>query len=251
MLKLPSAAAPSPSAVLVSHYAARDALAIDPAAIHDHARAILFPVHLFAKGRTFCPSPQVRSSGREFKHALIRDAAYGSLLRKTHEEMHVRIARVLEEMLPETPDIQPELIAHHYTEAGCNEEAVRWWHSAGQRASHRSANAEAVAHLNKALELIGTGAEGNKRDLLELTVRVDVGGPLIGSKGWGASELEENYTRAWALYERTGATEQAFPVLWGQYVSAGYRAEGGMALSEERAERFLHWRSGRGMLGLR
>jgi len=186
----------------------------------------------------------------QFKHALIRDAAYGSLLRKTREEMHVRIARVLEEMLPDTADIQPELIAHHYTEAGCKEEAVRWWHSAGQQASHRSANAEAVAHLSKALELIGAGAEGNKRDLLELKVRVDVGGPLIGSKGWGASELEENYTRAWALYERTGATELAFPVLWGQYVSAGYRAEGGLALSEERAERFLQLAKRQGDAGL-
>jgi class 3 adenylate cyclase/tetratricopeptide (TPR) repeat protein len=186
----------------------------------------------------------------QFKHALIRDAAYGSLLRKTREEVHVRIARVLEGTLPDTADIQPELIAHHYTEAGCKEEAVRWWHSAGQRASHRSANAEAVAHLNKALELIGAGAEGNKRDLLELKVRVDVGGPLIGSKGWGASELEENYTRAWALYERTGATELAFPVLWGQYVSAGYRAEGGLALSEERAERFLQLAKRQGDAGL-
>ena len=186
----------------------------------------------------------------QFKHALIRDAAYGSLLRKTREEVHVRIARVLEGMLPDTADIQPELIAHHYTEAGCKEEAVRWWHSAGQRASHRSANAETVAHLNKALELIGAGAGGNKRDLLELKVRVDVGGPLIGSKGWGASELEENYARAWALYERTGATELAFPVLWGQYVSAGYRAEGGLALSEERAERFLQLAKRQGDAGL-
>jgi predicted ATPase len=186
----------------------------------------------------------------QFKHALIRDAAYGSLLRKTREEVHVRIARVLEGMLPDTADIQPELIAHHYTEAGCKEEAVRWWHSAGQRASHRSANAETVAHLNKALELIGAGAGGNKRDLLELKVRVDVGGPLIGSKGWGASELEENYARAWALYERTGATELAFPVLWGQYVSAGYRAEGGLALSEERAERFLQMAKREGDAGL-
>src|SRR5262249_8680717 len=99
----------------------------------------------------------------QFKHALIRDAAYGSLLRKTRVEIHVSIARVLEEASPDTADLRPEQIAHHYTEAGCNADAVRWWHSAGQQASRRSANAEAVAHLNKALELIGTGAEGNER----------------------------------------------------------------------------------------
>jgi len=185
-----------------------------------------------------------------FKHALIRDAAYGSLLRKSRQELHLRIARALEEALPDTAEIQPELIARHYSEAGHAEKAVRWWRSAGERASRRSANAEAVAHLTRALELISAGPESNERDLLELRVRVDLGGPLIGSKGWSASELQENYARAWALCEKTGAMELAFPVLWGQYVVEGYRVEGGMALAGERAARFLQLAKQKGDAGL-
>jgi predicted ATPase len=174
-----------------------------------------------------------------FKHALVRDAAYGSLLRKTRQELHVRIAKVLEDSFPETTEMQPEVIAHHYSEGGRAEDAVAWWRAAGQRASRLSQNAEAASHLSKALELIAAGDGGRARDLLELNIRIDLGGPLIGSKGWSAPELEENYARAWALCERTSATDQVFPVLWGQYVAAGYRAAGGLALSEEKAKRFL------------
>jgi predicted ATPase len=185
-----------------------------------------------------------------FKHALVRDAAYGSLLRGTRQALHIHIGRVLEDKFPDTAETQPELIAHHYTEAGRAEQAVRWWRTAGQRTSRHSANAEAVAHFSKALELIGTCAEGHERDLLELTVRIDLGGPLIGSKGYSASELEENYTRAWALCERIGPTEQAFPVLWGQYVIAANRAEGGLAFAKEKAERFLQLAKQQGDAGL-
>ena len=174
-----------------------------------------------------------------FKHALLRDATYGSLLRKPRQELHVRIAKVLEESFPETTEMQPEVIAHHYSQGGRSEDAVAWWRAAGQRASRLSQNAEAAAHLSKALELIAVGDEGRDRDFLELNIRIDLGGPLVGSKGWNAPELEENYARAWTLCERTSATEQVFPVLWGQYVAAGYRAAGGLALSEEKAKRFL------------
>src|SRR5262249_12747419 len=127
----------------------------------------------------------------------------------------------------------------HYSQGGRAEAAVAWWRAAGQRASRLSHNAEAAAHLSKALELIAAVDGGHDRDLLELSIRIDLGGPLIGTKGWNASELEENYARAWALCERTGAAEQAFPVLWGQYVAGGYRAAGGRGATEEKARRFL------------
>jgi class 3 adenylate cyclase/tetratricopeptide (TPR) repeat protein len=174
-----------------------------------------------------------------FKHALIRDAAYGSMLRRTRQELHVQIAKVLEESFPEIAKMQPEVIAHHYSQGGRGEEAVAWWRAAGQRASRLSQNVEAAVHLSKALELIASVNEGRERDLLELSIRIDLGGPLIGSKGWNAPELEENYEKAWTLCERTGASHQAFPVLWGQYVAGGYRAAGGLALTEEKARRFL------------
>jgi predicted ATPase/class 3 adenylate cyclase len=185
-----------------------------------------------------------------FKHMLVRDAAYDSLLRKTRQELHSRIAHALEATSLDTGETRPELIAHHYTEAGRAEEAVRWWRAAGERASRRSANAEAVAHLSKALELIAGFAEGRGRDLLELSVRIDLGGPLIATKGFNAAELEENYARAWALCERTGAREQAFPVLWGQYLVTGYRVEGGLSFVEEKAKRFLELAKQQGDAGL-
>src|SRR5215475_13824837 len=91
-----------------------------------------------------------------FKHALIQDTAYASLLKSTRQQYHQRIARVLEEQFPETAETQPELVAHHYTEAGLTEQAVPFWHHAGQRASERSAHVEAITHLNQGLRALTT-----------------------------------------------------------------------------------------------
>src|SRR5262249_50103059 len=82
-----------------------------------------------------------------FKHALIQDAAYESLLKSTRQQYHQRIAQVLEEQFSETAEAQPELLAHHYTEANLNEQAVSYWYQAGQSAVQRSAHVEAIAHL--------------------------------------------------------------------------------------------------------
>jgi class 3 adenylate cyclase/tetratricopeptide (TPR) repeat protein len=185
-----------------------------------------------------------------FKHAMVRDAAYGSLLRRPRQELHRRIGDVLKEALPDTTEGQPELIAHHYTEAGLPDEAIPWWRAAGEKASRRSANAEAVAHWSKALELVGALPQDRKRDQLELSVRIDLGGPLIATKGYNSAELEKNYARAWTLCERLNAVEQAFPVLWGQYLVAGYKAEGGLAVTEEKARRFTELARQQGDTGL-
>src|SRR5207253_10976653 len=91
-----------------------------------------------------------------FKHALIRDAAYDSLLKSTRQQYHQRIANVLEEQFPETAETQPELVAHHLTEAGLPVQAVVYWYKAGQRASERSAHVEAISHLRQGLELLKT-----------------------------------------------------------------------------------------------
>src|SRR5207244_6244826 len=88
-----------------------------------------------------------------FKHALIQDAAYQSLLKSTRQGYHQRIAQVLEFQFPETVEAQPELLAHHCTEAGLIEKAVHYWYHAGQRASERSAYVEAISHLRTGLEL--------------------------------------------------------------------------------------------------
>ena len=89
-----------------------------------------------------------------FKHALIQEAAYQSLLKSTRQQYHQRIAQVLAERFPETRETQPELLAHHYTEAGLNEPAVDYWQQAGQRAIERSANVEASSHLTRGLEVL-------------------------------------------------------------------------------------------------
>jgi predicted ATPase len=106
-------------------------------------------------------SPEVTYS---FKHALVQDAAYGTLLKSRRQQLHARIGRVLEEQFPESADTQPELLAHHCTEAGQIERAVDYWHQAGRQAIARSAMAEAVAQLSKGLQLLRGMSEGLDRD---------------------------------------------------------------------------------------
>jgi class 3 adenylate cyclase/tetratricopeptide (TPR) repeat protein len=185
-----------------------------------------------------------------FKHALVQDAAYTNLLREKRQELHGHIAGILEKAFPETAETQPDLIAHHCALGGLARRAVHWWRAAGRQAIRRAANVEAVAHLKRALELIGFEAAGRERDLLELEVRVELGGPLIGTKGWGAPELAENYTRAWALCETIDMTPHVFPVLWGLFTTAVYRVESGLVEAKEIAERFLNLAQQRGEIGL-
>src|SRR5712692_9832241 len=98
-----------------------------------------------------------------FKHALIQDAAFESLLKSTRQQYHQRIAHVLEEQFPETAAAQPELLEHHYTEAGLIEQAVGYWYKAGQSAIQRSAHVEAIAHLRRGLALLPTLPETPQR----------------------------------------------------------------------------------------
>src|SRR5262249_3834286 len=94
-----------------------------------------------------------------FKHALIQDAAYESLLKSTRLHYHQRIAQVLEAQFPETVAEQPELLAYHCMEAGLTERSVTYWYNAGQRASERSAHVEAISHLRTGLALLDTLSE--------------------------------------------------------------------------------------------
>src|SRR5439155_17083969 len=110
-----------------------------------------------------------------FKHALIQDAAYQSLLKSTRQHYHQRIAQVLEEQFPETAETQPELIAHHFTEAGLTEKAVGYWHQAGQSAIQRSAHVEAIAHLRQGLTLLQTLPETPQRLQHEVNMYIALG----------------------------------------------------------------------------
>ena len=160
-----------------------------------------------------------------FKHALIQEAAYQSLLKSRRHQFHQRIAQVLVERFSETSVIQPELVAHHYTEAGLTEQAIFYWHKAGERAVERSANLEAIAHLTKALELLKTLPDTRERAQQELALQITLGAPLIGAKGYAAPEVEKAFARAQALCQQVGETPQLFRVLWGLWAFYLVRAE--------------------------
>ena len=160
-----------------------------------------------------------------FKHALIQDTAYQSLLKSTRHQYHQQIARVLEERFPDTKKHQPELLAHHYTEAGLIEQAISYWQQGGQQAVQRSANTEAVNHLTTALELLKTLPDTPKRVQQELTLQLTLGAPLMATNGYAVPEVERCYARARELCQRLGETPQVFPALWGLWVFYILRAE--------------------------
>jgi predicted ATPase len=160
-----------------------------------------------------------------FKHALIQDAAYQSLLKSKRQQYHQKIAEVLEKQFPETSETQPELLAHHYTEAGLIEKAIPFWRAAGQRAIERSANLEAIGHLNKGLNLIKTQPESPERTQQELDLLITLGPALSATKGYAASEVEKTYALAMELCQKVEMTPQLFPVLWGQWAFYAARAD--------------------------
>jgi TOMM system kinase/cyclase fusion protein len=153
-----------------------------------------------------------------FKHALVQDTAYQSLLKSKRQQLHQQIAQVLEERFPETKETQPELLAHHYTEAGLIAQAIPYWQRAGQRASQRSAYMEAISHLTKGLELLKTLSGTPERAQQELDLQIILGPALIATKGWSAPEVEKAYSRAQELCQQGGEIAQIFPVLWGLWV---------------------------------
>ena len=160
-----------------------------------------------------------------FKHALIQDTAYHSLLKSKRQQYHQRIARVLEERFLETKETQPELLAHHYTEAGLIAQAIPYWQKAGQSASQRSANIEAIAHLTKGLELLRPLPDTPERTQQELELQLALGSPLITTKGYAVPEVERVYTRALELCRQLGETPRLFWALTGLQLVYGARAE--------------------------
>src|SRR5262249_45501741 len=150
-----------------------------------------------------------------FKHALIQDAAYQSLLRSTRQQYHQRIAQVLVERFSETAEMQPELLAHHYTEAGLHDQAIPYWQQAGQQALQRSANLEAVQHLTTGLALLAALPETQARAQQELDVQLALGAALLATKGGAASEVGQAYDRARVLCAHVGETPQLLLALRG------------------------------------
>jgi class 3 adenylate cyclase/predicted ATPase len=173
-----------------------------------------------------------------FKHALIQEIAYQSLLKRTRQQYHQRIAQVLEEGFPEIATAQPELLAQHYTEASLPEQAIPYWQRAGQQALQRSAYPEAISLLTRELQVLHILPETSERDRQELDVQITLGQALSATKGHAAPEVIQVYTRARALCEPVGETTQRFAVLGG--LRTLYEQRGELTKARELAEQLLH-----------
>jgi predicted ATPase/class 3 adenylate cyclase len=160
-----------------------------------------------------------------FKHALIQDAAYASLLKSTRQHAHQQVAQVIETRFPALVETQPELVAQHYTAAGCTEQAVVYWQRAGQHASDRSAHLEAVSHVTTGIELLTTLPETPARTQHALTLHLALGAALQIAKGHAAPEVEHAYTQAYALCQQVGETPELVPVLFGLWRFYNTRAQ--------------------------
>ncbi len=150
-----------------------------------------------------------------FKHALIHDVAYQSLLKSTRQQIHKRTAQVLVEQFPDTVAIQPELLAHHYTEAGLTDQAIPYWQLAGQHASDRSASLEAVSHFTTGIELLKPLPQTPERAQQAISLYIALGATLQIAKGLAAPEVEHAYTEARALCQQLGEAPQLAPALFG------------------------------------
>ncbi|OBH71561.1 hypothetical protein A5682_07680 [Mycobacterium mantenii] len=175
------------------------------------------------------------ASTYRFKHALIQDAAYQSLLKSTRQQHHQRIAHTLESHFPETVSSQPELLAHHYTEAGLTAQAIPYWQAAGERALRRSAHHEAATHAGRGFELLSTVPNTPERAKQELSLQILLGA-AIGSVH-GPHSVEHNYARARELARQVGSPPELFPALSGfQYAQI---LRGHMQTARALAEEFL------------
>jgi class 3 adenylate cyclase/tetratricopeptide (TPR) repeat protein len=150
-----------------------------------------------------------------FKHALVQDAAYQSLLKSKRQQLHARIVHVLEEEFPQAAETQPELLAHHCTQAGLLERAVVHWHKAGQQAIRRSAMKEAITQLTFGLDLVPCLPEGRVRARRELDLQLTLAGALLAAKGWAAPEAGSAYARARELCREVGEIPQLITALTG------------------------------------
>jgi predicted ATPase len=155
------------------------------------------------------------SATYRFKHGLVQEAIYATLLRADREALHARVVRAIEERFAETAEKKPELLAHHCTGARLKDEAVSYWQKAADQAIGRSALAEAAGHLTKALDTLGTLPAKAERAQQELSLQSKLGRVWILNKGYAAPEVEIAYSRAQELCEETGDHRQLFLVLLG------------------------------------
>ena len=151
-----------------------------------------------------------------FKHALVQEAAYNSLLKTRRQQLHARIAQALEDKFSDLAANRPEVLARHWTDAELTEKAVGYWHAAARQAAARFAHKEAIAHLTNGLDLLKNLPETPERSGEEARLQVALGISLTATKG-PAPEVLAAYLRARELAERIGDTRQAYAAVWGHW----------------------------------
>ncbi len=172
-----------------------------------------------------------------FKHALVQETAYNSLLRSRRQTLHARIAEVIEERFPDTVGTQPELVAWHYSAAQRSKRAAVFWNQAGNLAIQRSANLEAIQQLKRSLEELAAVPQSVERDALELETRTLLGLALMATRGYAAEEVLVNFARARELCDALGESPKVFMVLFGLWLFHLVRAD--RAANESLAQQLL------------
>jgi class 3 adenylate cyclase/predicted ATPase len=166
----------------------------------------------------------------QFKHALIRDAAYEALLKSRRKELHRIVAGTIDEQFQTLREARPEILAQHWAEAGEDQKAIKYFQLAGEQAMRRSANREATVQFQAAIRNLQGLPQSPERDQRELDLLIQLGPALMSLKGFGAAECEEIYQRARDLCLKIGETPQLYTVLWGQWMSRSSQARWDEAL---------------------
>jgi predicted ATPase len=160
-----------------------------------------------------------------FKHALVRDAAYSGLLKSRRAALHATIADAFEQRFPEIVETQPETLAHHLTEAGLFQKAEAYWLRAGKKAAMRSANLEAIAHLQRGIEASGHLPDSARKDRLELDFQFALGPCLIATQGPASNKTMATFARARELCERLGDPPEQLQVMFWLTTASVMRGE--------------------------
>ena len=192
---------------------------IEPVAQRDEGELQATLEQLNDAGLLFCRGTAPHSSYL-FKHALVQDTAYGTLLRGKRQELHARVAAVLERNFADLLERRPELLAHHLSAAGETERATDQWLKAGQYATARLAHLEAIRHFDRGLAAIAALPEGPVRDGRELELQLARGLSLFTAEGFGAAEAPQAYNRARELAEQRDDPRQLFMAVYGLWQSA-------------------------------
>jgi tetratricopeptide (TPR) repeat protein len=171
-----------------------------------------------------------------FKHALIQETAYHALLESTRRQQHLQIVQALAEQFATTAAQQPAWLAHHYSEAGCAEQAVLYWQQAGRHAVDRSAHAEAITHFTQGLALLRTLPMTPARARQELTLQCNLAVQLA-TRGAATHEVEHAYARALELCQQVGNSQELFLVLYG--LSRLYKKRGQLRRARDLGEQIL------------